>query len=318
MEIDYKKFEAEEKKHKKEIQNFLDENEIKYSTELGNFCLYYGNPDGKRSYEIEYVSSVKYPVAYPKFNMEGVDAKYFYRLSRQAENNNSFKLWIKDFEWRDDRKREVLKSYILHAAGKTPNKWYARDCEVREVNSADGGLFEDTHCFYGRRGASLRLGLYSKKEKNGVPAGTLLMIYTFGANFFAKNETIIEVIRVGTLRFSQVIGGSSKILKYFLRHYETIQVGKKELSVDLLKFYSDLDHNIGASLKTVGFNFLNYSKGGFMNLWLEEGPFGTVKHRSPMHHKEIMAKMAEGKILSIPNAGVKTYTLRRSEIIDTL
>ncbi len=318
MEINIHKFEAEEVKHKKEIQDFLEKNEIKYSTDLGNFCLYYGNPDGKRSYEIEYVSSVKYPIAYPKFDMEGVDAKYFYNLSRQAEDNNSFKLWVKDFEWRDERKREVLKSYILHAAGKTKYKWYARDCVVKEVPPNIGGEFELENCFYGKRGASLRLGLYSKKEKNNVPADTLLMLYTFGANFFAKNETVIEVIRVGTRRFSQVLGGSSKLFKHFLRNYKTIHVGKRDLTVDLVKFYSDYDHNIGNSMHHLGFESIGYSTGGFMNLWLELGEFGTIKHRSPMHHKMIMEKMAEGKILSIPNAGVKTFVIRRSKILDTL
>lgn len=40
-----------------EIHDFLTENEIEYSTEYENFCLHFGNPDGKRSYEICYVPS---------------------------------------------------------------------------------------------------------------------------------------------------------------------------------------------------------------------------------------------------------------------
>jgi hypothetical protein len=42
------------------------------------------------------------------------------------------------------------------------------------------------------------------------------MIYTFGKNFFGKTDNIIEIIRVGTRVYSQVIGGSSKLLKYFI------------------------------------------------------------------------------------------------------
>lgn len=296
-----------------EIKQFLDDNDIEYSTEYDNFCLWFGNPNGKRSYEIEYVKALDYPIDYPKYGIKGVDKKFFFKKSYKAEHEyNSFILWIKDYEWEHPRKREVLKSYILHAANKTPNKWYARDCYVKEVSPKEGGLFEAKHCFYGKRGASLRLGLYSKKQKNDVPADTLLMIYTFGANFFAKDETIIEVIRVGTRKFSNVVGGSSKLFKYFIRNYEYLQVGKKQVKVEKIKFYSDYDHNLGGSMENLGFKFEKYSEGGFMNYWVEEG---KVKHRRPTQHKWVMEQMAKGKVIAVPNAGVKVFTARRSELI---
>jgi len=295
----------ENTQHLEEIRNFLNEYEIEYSTELDNFALWYNDPD-KRTYEIEYVPSLDYPIGYLKMNINGVDKNYFYNKSVEAEENNSFKLWIKDFEWRDEKKREVLKSYILHAADKTPNKYYARECEVKEVDVKEGSKFEEENCFYGKRGASLRLGLYSKKEKNGVPAGTLLMLYTFGKNFFGKKDNIIEIIRVGTLKFSQVIGGSSKLLKYFIDNYKVMTIGKNEVEVKQLKFYSDYDHNIGNSMDSLGFEFKGYSKGGFMNYWVESG---EVKNREPMRHKWIMEQMQNGKCYAIPNAGVKTYIL---------
>ena len=290
-----------------EIKSFLDENEIEYSTEYDNFCIWYGNPNGKRSYEIEYVPSLQFPITYPKFNINGVDKNYFFDLSYAAEHeHNSFKLWIKDFEWENPRQKEVLKSYILHAADKTPNKWFARDCEVKIVQTKEARKFEEENCFYGKRGASLNLGLYSKKEKNGIPKGTLLMIYTFGKNFFGKNENMIEIIRVGTLKFSHVVGGSSKLLKHFINNHKIIKIGKNDVVVKQLKFYSDYDHNLGGSMESLNFEFINYSKGGFMNYWVDEG---IAKQREPMRHKWVMEQMKLGKCLAIPNAGVKTYIL---------
>lgn len=289
-----------------EIHEFLVENGIEYSTEYDNFCLHYGNPDGKRTYEICYVNSEDYPIAYPKFNMEGIPADYFYKLSHKAENeDNSFRCWVKDYEWEDKRKREVLKSYWLYAAGKVNNKFYARDCEVKEVQTKEAREFELEHCFYGKRGASLNLGLYTKKEKYGIPAGTLIMLYTFGKNFFGKDNSI-EVLRVGTMKNCTVTGGASKLLNYFLETYKELKVGNNMVPVEKLKFYSDYDHNIGSSMYQLGFKFVSYSGGGFMNLWLETG---EVKHREPANHKLIMQKMSEGLILAIPNAGVKTFEL---------
>lgn len=289
-----------------EIQRFLEENGIAYSTEYDNFCLNFNNPDGSRMYEIEYVPSYQYPIAYPQYDIPGVESDYFFKQSHQAEHEyKSFKCWVKDYEWEDDRKREVLKSYWMHVAGKTPAQYYARECDVRVVPTKEGRQFESEHCFYGKRGASLSLGLYSRKTKNDVPAGSLLMIYTFGKNFFGKDDSI-EILRVGTRKFSHVVGGASKLLKHFIRNYPEMEVGKKVVPVRKLKFYSDYDHNIGHSMDALGFDFVGYSKGGFMNLWLETG---QVKSRQPNRHKWVMEQMQEGLVLAIPNAGVKTFVL---------
>jgi len=294
-------------KNLNEIKKFLSDNQIEYSTEYNNFCVWHGNPNGKRSYEIEYVPSSQFPISYPKFGITGIDRDFFFKLSYEAEHeHNSFKLWIKDFEWTNPRQREVLKSYILHAANKTPYKFYARECEIKIVDAKEARAFESENCFYGKRGASLNLGLYTKKEKNGLPAGTLLMLYTFGKNFFAKKENIIEVIRVGTRKFCHVDGGSSKLFTYFLNNYKTITIGKNTMKVDKIKFYSDYDHNIGNSMDKLGFKFTGYSKGGFMNYWVEEG---IAKQREPMRHKWIMEQMSLGKCIAIPNAGVKNFIL---------
>jgi hypothetical protein len=293
-------------KNLNEIKQFLDDNRIEYSTEYNNFCLYFGNPDGKRSYEICYVPSYQFPIAYPKFGIDGVEMDYFYKQSVEAEQNqNSFKCWIKDFEWQHPRKREVLKSYILYAAGKIKNKFYARECEVREVSSKIARDFESENCFYGKRGASLNLGLYTKKEKYGIPKGSLIMIYTFGKNFFGKDDSI-EVLRVGTMKFASVSGGASKLLNHFIKNYPVLKIGKNAVPVKTLKFYSDYDHNLGSSMETLGFDFVGYSKGGFMNYWLETG---QIKNREPAKHKWVMDQMANGKALAIPNAGVKTFVM---------
>jgi hypothetical protein len=293
-------------KNLKEIKDFLDENGLEYSTEYDNFCLHYGNPDGKRSYEICYVASHEYPISYKQYGIAGVDAAYFYELSHKAEHEqNSFKCWVKDYEWADDRKREVLKSYFMHAAGKTRYKFYARDCEVREVSTPVARKFESENCFYGKRGASLNLGLYLRKEKNGLPAGTLMMIYTFGKNFFGKDDSI-EVLRVGTKKFSNVVGGASKLLKHFIYNYPVLRIGAVDVPVTVLKFYSDYDHNIGNSMDELGFKFVSYSGGGFMNYWVATG---EVKGRQPNKHKWVMEQMKEGKVLAIPNAGVKTFVM---------
>ncbi len=299
-------FNYRDRRHLYEIRTFLEKNGIEYSTERGSFLI--KGVDGKRDYDIEYISSKNFPIAYPKYGIEGVSQNFFFNKSMEAFNNNSFKCWVKDFEWANYRQREVLKSYFLHAANKTPYNFYARQCEIKEVRSKEGTAFEKENCFYGPRGASLRLGLYNKKERHGVPAGSLLMLYTFGKNFFAKDEHTIEVIRVGTRKFSYVAGGASRLFKYFLNNYKTIKVGKKDVPVNRVIYYVDWDHNNGSSIESSGFKFKDFSGGGFMNYWLDEG---IAKQRQPMKHKQIMKDMADGKVIAIPNAGVRRFILER-------
>ncbi len=288
-----------------EIKTFLETNGIEYTTEYDNFCFNH-NIEGKRKYEIEYIPAAKYPVTNKKYGIEGVDGDYFFKKSHQAEHEHfSFKCWVKDYEWRDPRKREVLKSYWIYAAGKIKESFYARETEVRVVPTKEAREFESINCFYGKRGATLSLGLYTKKEKHDIPVGTLIMIYTFGNNFFGKDGSI-EILRVGTKRFSNVIGGATKLLTHFIHNYPFLKVGDRQVPVNKLKFYSDYDHNIGGSMKELGMQFVSYSSGGFMNLWVETG---EVKGREPMKHKLIMEKAALGLVLSIPNAGVKTFVL---------
>lgn len=70
-------YSPEDIKNLDEIKLFLDDNNIDYSTEYDNFCLHFGNPDGKRFYEICYVPSQNYPISYPKYGISGVDMDYF-------------------------------------------------------------------------------------------------------------------------------------------------------------------------------------------------------------------------------------------------
>lgn len=292
-----------------EIKRYLEENQIDYSTERDNFCLNYGQ-EGKEV-EIEYVDSWKYPIAYPKWGLPGVSMDLFYKESVESEKQGSFKFWIKDYEWSNPTKKEILKSYILHFANKTPTRIYARDTEVKVFTNAELRSFQEENCFYGYRPASLCLGLVLKKDIGELSKGTLLMVTTFGRNFFGKKEDLIEVYRVGTLKNTQVVGGSSKLMSYFVKNYPTIKIGNKDVEYSKIVYYVDYDHGKGGSLEKLGFDFVGYSGGGFMNMDLATG---VVSHRQPMKHKEIMTKIANGEMIAVPNAGVKIYEFSRQSI----
>ena len=139
------------------------------------------------------------------------------------------------------------------------------------------------------------------------------MVYTFGHPFYSKGLYDVEVIRVGTKLFCQVIGGASKLLKYFLINYPTLTFSKRVVEVNKIVFIVDADHNDGRSLETLGFKFVSHKGAGFMNVDTETG---EVFHRKPMEHKKIMEKMAAGKIYSVANAGSIIYMIERNVYLE--
>jgi hypothetical protein len=151
---------------------------------------------------------------------------------------------------------------------------------------------------------------------------------TFGMNFYGnkgKAEPNIEVIRVATITETQVIGGASKVLKYFFENYPTIKLdGQKiDIPVNRVVFYVDACHNSANSMDTLGYKFVSWdSTGGFHNFAAKEINIpelkvqeGRVFQRKPMIHKKIMELMGSGHIVSIGTAGTIVYELYRDEVM---
>lgn len=335
-------------KNIEKIENFFIDHEIQFNKEIIEVTLTDNSKVDEvifnlidKPIQIRYVNSLTHLMDYTKrFGIVGLPHNYFISISKENHKNNIRTIWIKDFEMTETnniidingnllenyhRKWEVLKGYILTAVGKINNRIYARDCEVKEVTNKELRPFLETNCFYGYRSANTNLGLYLKKDKNGLKKGTLVFVYTFGYNFYGnknrQNDPFIEIIRVSTLIGTQVIGGASKLLKHFLIEYPTITINKKNVEVNELKFYVDADHNDGKSLETLGFNFESWNDCGFMNMWTCDyndnnglkGSKNEIFHRKPMFHKKIMELMKEHKIVSIANAGTIVYSIKKNE-----
>ena len=304
-----------------EIKEFLEKNNIPFEIDTEDNRIFYLK-EGKL--ELRYVDSENFKMDYTKrFGIVGIPHNYFIDITLENKEKGIRTVWVKDWEvetrktiidingeeLKDYRRKwNVLQSYIKTAVGQIECRIYARDCEVREVPGKELRAFLETNCFYGYRSANKNLGLYLKKDKNGVKAGTLLMIYTFGHAYFGKGLYSVEVIRVGTKLFCQVIGGASKLLKYFLVNYPTLKMSGKEIKVTNIVYIVDGDHNDGRSLETLGFTFVSHHGAGFMNV---DTTTGEVFHRRPMRHKEIMDKMAKGLVYSVGNAGNMIYVLER-------
>lgn len=338
--------------HVSTIREFLQSEEIPFVEDSEVFGLFCVNDIKGNKIEIRYIDSYFFPIDNSKRfgeKCKGVDKNYFVDISHENFNNNIRTIWIYDFEieqvndnvqlWKGDkgyhRQWEVIKNTIRTACGKIRHRFYARDCEVREIGNDLLRPFLSTNCFYGYRSATVNLGLFLKKDKNGFKKDTLLEVLTFGNCFYGNKKKQenpeVEIIRASTTIGCQVVGGMSKLLRYFCENYPTLTIGsgdkRRTIEVNTLTFFVDASHNDGRGMgnSALNFTFESWQGCGFKNRWTcdytsEDGRLrgkrGEIFERKPMFHKQIMQLIGEGKIVSIANAGTIVYYIDRQEYLD--
>lgn len=161
-----------------------------------------------------------------------------------AKENGFHLIHIFEDEWLF--KKEIVKSRLLNLIGKTPNKIYARKCEIKEISSKDSVKFLEENHIQGNVNSKIRIGLFYNDE--------LVSLMTFGS--LRKNlgqdskEGVFELVRFCNKLNTNVIGGASKLLKYFERNYNP----KEIIS------YADRRWSKGNLYEQLGFEFIHNSQ----------------------------------------------------------
>ena len=171
--------------------------------------------------------------------------KYFHlNKTKSCENKGIQLIHI----WEDDwvYKQDIVKSMILNKLGRS-NKIFARKCEIKEIidNNVIREFLERNH-IQGFVGSKVKLGLYYNNE--------LVSLMTFGG--YRKNmnsssqEGAHELLRFCNVLNTSVIGGASKLFKYFVKNYKPIEIIS----------YSDYSRSIGNMYNQLGFKLSHLSE----------------------------------------------------------
>ena len=119
------------------------------------------------------------------------------------------------------------------------NKLFARKLNLMEVNSKDASIFLEENHRQGKAGSRIRLGLYNNDE--------LVSLMTFGKmrhTVGRQNEAEWELIRFCNKLSTSVVGGASKLFRYFISTYRPQSI----LS------FSDRAHTKGNLYRILGFH----------------------------------------------------------------
>ena len=216
------------------LAEFLDEHNITYQRSVRN------------------IISKELDLYIPSYNIAIEFNGVFHHSDKRKPNNyhiNKFKeCQEKGIQlisiWEDQylTKINIIKSIILSKLGIYSEKIYARKCIIESVDSNIANEFYINNHLQGKCNASIH---YSLKYNDEIVAMMSFGKRSLGKNFNNDWELIRYCSKINTL----IIGGTSKLFKYFTKEYKP----------DCIISWSCNDISNGNMYKKLGFEFENIS-----------------------------------------------------------
>lgn len=188
-------------------------------------------------------------------NNSAMPASYHLNKTIKCEEAGIFLFHLFGYEW--ENKRPIMESMIRNLIGANTNKIYARNCYVKEVSAEDSRKFLNENHRQGYAAASVKIGLYDKKTNK------LVSLMTFGKmrnTIGTGNQNLSdcwELIRFCNVLNTSVVGGASKLFKYFVDNYKPTRI----------RSFSDRAHTRGTLYSTLGFKYVHCSEPGYV--WVD-------------------------------------------------
>jgi hypothetical protein len=167
---------------------------------------------------------------------------YHLQKTIDCEENDIKLIHIFEDEW--IYKKDIVKSILTGKLGLINNKIHGRKCEIREVDSKTAKKFLNENHIQGNVNSKVKIGLFNE--------GKIVSVMTFsrGRIIMGGKNTEWELNRFCNLLGHNVIGGASKLLKYFIKTYQPHNIVS----------YSDIRIFDGGMYNKIGFKKISQSK----------------------------------------------------------
>jgi very-short-patch-repair endonuclease len=146
------------------------------------------------------------------------EPSYHLNKTELCESSGIQLIHIFEDEW--IYKKEIVCSRILNMLGKNSRKIYARSCEIRDLTGSQIKKFLDDNHIQGYLPSTYKYGLFFNDE--------LVSVMTFGplrrALGAVPSDQEYEMYRFCSKLNTSVVGGASKLLKYFIRNYNPSKI----------------------------------------------------------------------------------------------
>ncbi len=234
------------------------------------------NPYELDIYIPEHNLAIEFNGLYWHSELQGKGSDYHLMKTELCEEKGIQLLHIFESEWLN--KKDIVKSIIKAKLGLTKHI-YARKCEIKEVNKDDTSEFLINNHLQGKNPSKVSCGLYYEN--------ILVALMTFGKSRFDKNIEW-ELIRFANKKDISVVGGASKLLKYFNNKYQ----------VKSLITYADRRYSNGNLYEQLGFKFSHCSKPNY---------FYFLKNDYELYSRQKFQKHKLSKLLSSFNPNLTEW-----------
>ena len=171
------------------------------------------------------------------------EKNYHQEKSLYAVNENIFIYHIFEYEWKE--KKGKIINQLNNLLGFNQKKIYARKCVIKEIDNKEKSEFLELNHLQGNDTSSVKLGLYYDNE--------LVSLMTFCKPRFNKKYEW-ELSRFCSKSGCNIIGGASKLFKYFINNYKPQSIIS----------YSNIAHTKGSLYKKLNFIFNSISKPNYV------------------------------------------------------
>ena len=175
--------------------------------------------------------AIEYNGLYWHSEKRGKDKNY-HRNKLELCNKNGIKL-VSIFSDNWIYKTDIVKSRIKNLLGINQNKIYARKCTIKEITHKTASDFLIKNHLQGSCNAKINIGLFLNDM--------MISVMTFSKSRYEKDAT--ELLRFASVLDTTVIGGASKLLKYYIKTYNP----------EKIITYSDNDWGYTDFYKKIGF-----------------------------------------------------------------
>jgi len=186
--------------------------------------------------------------------------KHFTKYKKCRDVGLKF-LSFTDYEWYE--KQDIIKSIIKSRLGLSNIRIYGRNTDIKKLDTNIARGFINENHLKGYTNSSIKIGLFYKNN--------LVSVATFGISRYTKDKTY-ELIRMCHKLDTSVVGGTSKLIKHFLRTYS-----------DNLISYSDNDKFDGKSYLQCGFSEEHVNSPSYY-YWRKD--IGTINRLAAQKHKQ--------------------------------
>lgn len=199
------------------------------------------------------------------------DKNYHKEKTEKCLEKGIHLIQIFEYQWLSSKNaiKSILKSFLV----KNENIIFARKCTIKEISTKEYNNFCNENHLQGICQAKVKLGLvYNNK---------LVQIESFGKPRFSKKYEY-ELVRECSLKNTTVVGGKSKLFKYFIKNYNPSSIVS----------YCDAQFFSGNSYIKCGMKLLLWNDPGYV--WCKQhqtlSRYQCQKHKLIEKHPELKDK----------------------------